>query len=1493
MLNLEFSKPLNFDNANEFPEAQQKREYELQEKAKIQPSRDFKGTRSRLALENFNKENETLYAAAEQMANTGVDAASIANTVQNYINMNTEQDQGVSLEVSAAEAQFEEAMRDNDNTYANAINSYLTADEAKVLADAEVLETWAQANLDRAKGTSRWYRWPMNVSRFLMPVFGTQALDQDVFPYGKKTPFELSSYTTRTRQRNYIDNFAKTHTTAEFKEFLDAVTEDMWANSDPATITQFIEDMRHPINKSNDIFGAFEIGTPILRSVNNAVRAAKASGNIKKAEQAAMESLDTDLQTELEELVTTSATKPFMNSETLSMSSRTADQIKDTLADRDAVSILNKYRAEGLIDDSEMKIFKDSAKFSFRQKYGKDLKEPVDINAVDIVQDDSGAYLTSITIGTGIDGKAAMDDAAALAYAKRLGLSDGTYRIAKMDGSGYYIQVFEPLQDKNLKVIGGSKDYANEVMNKATEEWKLRGLGRFFFGVVGVGEEAFKRDIQSTRFLTTMRSRLYDKYTKNFFSLSKDEHELFNAIYAKGVKANGGDGVWYTTDQLRDDFGASEKVIAAYQDFKKVSDIDYIAYNDLVHRELSRRGFKLYQGDIIGVEAGEAVLDKGLDHMSIKVGNNILNSKTSTAADIKERYLNKGFKLIQVSRRSQLDRDLNYNYMLLPSDQAASTLLPRFITNYAPGGRRTYTYGTMYVKQGRRVFSDGVEMNGFPKTLVAGTNRKELQQYSYEMNRAIDIFNRAVDENDIAWANRELTSANFKYVNIRNWDDLKDTMRSSENPTGLVDPRYKTKVLEDKEELVYDNQLPTMFNEIEEYDDALQDIINARASNTGHRYNVLEGVNGDDARILSVGDIFEKTIERAVYTNTLGDLHNWYGREFRKNFLQYIDTTHGYNPSMYSDKELIRSAPLRKLADVPKEDRDGLRAAMNMQQHYLRIANTPTAWDKSIERTMKGIARTLGDKVPFLYRDSKALDKLAKTDPAKFARGIGFNHVFGWWNTAQFWKQALGIVTTASVHPITASRAIAAYPFVRLAYAFKDSKNLFYKFSNLVTKAVGISSKEFNDFIDYMDWYGSLEGTKMLVGMDTGHINMIRNSKLLRSQYFFANEGTNANYVIADLTAFLEKKGSSYKDIAAYADTLYGHMTKASESAFQAGQIASKFPVAVMAQWLTYPTRMIELMIDGKLTKAQKARILAGQMAAWGVAGTFGDDKAELNMYDYMVKNDMPPEIASQISVGLLTDLGREYGVEISEGLNLWELIKNELFLYDKVTGELRMPNIPAVSAFGQVGSIYRAIKDVVAPATDEMTLYLWLKKRATDKYLNTGTKNILKSFMAYRGNLWWNTNQDIVKEDSDLRAAVLQLIGFNPVESKEQAYIYSALEDYNGVVDEMFEDLQEQIRDYNSMLDKGNWEDPVRKDEILANMRAKYTMDLQAYLRELGEAYPDSQAQMLLSNKLINALQGPENVLDKGREKLYDSAGPSIQRIIRDFTKGEYNVVE
>ncbi len=349
------TEEFNFnDFINTSPAEQQKREYELQERAGIVPSADFKGTRSKVAQENYEKEMNNLYMASEDSLSAGADAATVANYIQGYINRNAQGDADVSLEVAAADNSVEEAWADNPQTASNAYNSAITEDEAEVLAKAEVLESWARENKDRVENSSWWEKFGAGASRVLMPFFGAQALDQDVFPFGKEVPFEFSSYTTRQRQQKYIDDFAKTHTTAEFKRFLDDVTDYMWniKGSDPMTIEAFVTDMQGSVNKANDIFGAFEIGTPILRAVNNSIRAAKVSGNTKKAKEAIVNTLKqgTDTQTILEEVVTNSASKPFMNSQLVSYSNKVAEEIADTLADKRAMNIIEKYRAEGVFE---------------------------------------------------------------------------------------------------------------------------------------------------------------------------------------------------------------------------------------------------------------------------------------------------------------------------------------------------------------------------------------------------------------------------------------------------------------------------------------------------------------------------------------------------------------------------------------------------------------------------------------------------------------------------------------------------------------------------------------------------------------------------------------------------------------------------------------------------------------------------------------------------------------------------------------------------------------------------------------------------------------------------------------------------------------------------------------------------------------------------------------------------------------------------------------
>lgn len=1483
------TEEFNFDTfINNPPAEQQKREYELQERAGIVPSADFKGTRSKVAQENYEKEMNNLYMASEDSLSAGADAATIANYIQGYINRNAQGDADVSLEVAAADNSVEEAWADNPQTASNAYNSAITEDEAEVLAKAEVLESWARENKDRVENSSWWEKFGAGASRVLMPFFGAQALDQDVFPFGKEVPFEFSSYTTRQRQQKYIDDFAKTHTTAEFKRFLDDVTDYMWnvKGSDPMTIEAFVTDMQGSVNKANDIFGAFEIGTPILRAVNNSIRAAKVSGNTKKAKEAIVNTLKqgTDTQTILEEVVTNSASKPFMNSQLVSYSNKVAEEIADTLADKRAMNIIEKYRAEGVFEEADLSLAKQLASEEFKVNLNKDLKEALDINAVDIIEDESGSYLTSITIGTGINGDAAMDDVAAIAYAKRLGLPDGSYKITKQDGEGLYIQYFTPLKDKALKIIGD---------NNAVEDWSLKGFGRIFAGVVGVSEKAHAKDIQATRFLTAMRNRMHETYSTGYHKLNSKDREALNTIYKKGQKANAGRGVWYNEDQLRD-LGATEDMVKAYKDFRTVSDIEYITNNDKVRRELSRQGYMLSDNDLIIKEANPALLDKNFNSMSIKIGDNLYNSNNITADTLKKEYIDKGYKLIQVSKRSQLQDDLNYNYMLVPAEQFKATPLPRFITNYAPGGRRKYTYGTAFVKIGRRIFSEGKEMNGFAKTLTSGTDIKALRQYADEVNRAIEIAKRAAETGNRAEADRAITEASFKYFKVNNWEDLEKLIRSKDNPKGIIDTNYKATVLEDGESLIYDNNLDTVYDGVERLDDALQDILDTRYEFSRHRGNLLDAVNGDEAKILNINEIFDKTINKAAYNNAIGNLHNWYGREFRKNFIKYVDTSNGFNPNNYSDQELIKNAKILPINKVPAEDRDGVRAALNMQSHYLRISNAQTPYDKYVSRVMTAAARSLGDYVPGMERDMKVLERLASTDPAKAARAMGFQAVMGWWNPAQLYKQALGVTVTAAMEPLHATRAFLAYPFIRLGYRYKDMPGLRRSFSKFAVKAAGITSEDFENIIKYMDQYGSLDGTKMLVGMDAKHAAFLSRSKIINSQYFFMNAGTNLNYIVSDITAYLamKGKGKSFKDIAEYSDDLYLNMTKASESNFQAGQ---KLPTTVFAQWLTYPTRLIESMFNKRLSRKQRASILLSQIALWGAAGTLGDTNTELNIYKNLVEDcKVSPDLAGFITSGLMQQLGKEYGVVVDESLHLKELIEKEFLLYDAARGEFNMPSIPASVAFSQVASIYNAIKEAVAPETGEFDFYNWLKDRATDRYFPSGPRNLAKAVVAYHTGKFFNNHKEYLRDNATNYDAIKQLLGFQPYEQKEMNYLYEALADYKTTVEDFYKELEPLLDQINAYDESGGiFEDPHRREQEQERLINRYNKDMKAYRQILKETYPDSKAADLLERMLIDKMAGADLTIASKRQEVYKKLGPGYLKIIQSLMKGNYNVSE
>lgn len=1483
---------LNIED-NSLPIAQQNREYELQQKAGVEPSSDFSGTRYRMAEALHGAEVEDLYNASETALMQGANAESVAGFINNYNTYVNPEDANISLEVAAAENQLNEAYSNNPQTYSNTINSLFEEDDKDSLAKSEMLESFFQRTDDYAETFSTWNKIGSTGARLLMPIIGTQAQDQDILSEGKEVPLELSALTTTKRQQKIFEDAARNMTPQQFEQFLDQTFENIKnSGADYATIKDFVVRMREDADNTNDLIGLFEVGTPILKAVNTSIRSAKAVGDTSKAKDLIVSGLkDGNKQVILEDVIGPSATKPFQNSNTISYSTKVAEQVADTLADERANKIIQDFTKAGIMEPEEIEVYKKLTVEDFKKGLTTDVDAPVDIN-IDILQGKSGEYKAMLTLGTGIKGDAAMNEAVAYNYAKRLGIPEGEFDIVKGDGEGWYVRVFKPLADRGMPSVIGTgddvKDWSVAFNKKYLKplEGPINFVVRHFAGVSKVAERAHKQDVEAIRKLTAARVRMREVFANSYESLDKDGKELLNTIYMKGQKANEGKGVWFTTEEL-EDMGASEAVRKAYSDFKKVSDIDYIANNDTLVRRLNREGYSLLKTadgeELIAREANFDNVGKMFNSMLIKHGEDYISTANTTAEDFIKLYKDKGYKLYQINKRSNIYKDLNYNYILAKPSEINVTALPRFITNYLPGGRRRYTYGTLFVKIGRRLYAGGKEMNGYSKVLRAGLDEKELQLYADEVNKAIDIAKKAEEGVGVADLDAMIARENFQYFKVDNWEHLSKLIRSKDNPRGLIDTNYRAMVLEDGEQYIYNNGLASVLDDPDNLDDALQDLVDLRADYSRHRNNLLESVNGDKSRILSVGEIYDSTINKAAYSMALGDLHNWYGKEFRKNFLKVIDRSGGYDPARYSDQELVRTAKILSSDEVPEEMRPLVRAATNFQMHYLRIANARTKWDKYTQRFMKRTAQALDCYVPGIERGGAVFETVAKSDPSKVMRALGFQSAMGWWNPAQLIKQGLGIMNTVALAPIQGTRAMMMYPFIRMARAFEGNSKMVQRIFEACSRMVGgVSKKDFDGILKYMNQYGSWDSTKMLVGMDSGHQAFLsRNnllSKTLRSQYFFMNEGTNANYVIADIAAYLSKKDKSFAEIAAYSDDLFVNMTKASESAFQAGQA---IPSAMLAQWLSYPTRMIEAMFNKRLTKFQRSRLFASQVAMWGVAGTFGDDETALNLYSDLKDAGVNDYWAGVITNGLFTQWAAEYGINFAEGLGIKEILENE-FPYDFAKSEFRLPNIPAAKAIPQGMAVLKALKELIYPEVGERDVYNYFKMLATTKHMPSGPRNLGKAVVAWHIGKFSNNYKDVIKDDVSKSQVLAQLLGFGPTEMRESSYIYEALNNVEDTVDDLYKDLEPYIDAMLGYQESLGFTDPHEREQEFNRIATEYDIKVREYIAALEDTYQDSKAASMLASRLAEALEGPKQDTEEKRQKVYENAGENRLRLIQ-----------
>lgn len=838
-------------------------------------------------------------------------------------------------------------------------------------------------------------------------------------------------------------------------------------------------------------------------------------------------------------------------------------------------------------------------------------------------------------------------------------------------------------------------------------------------------------------------------------SMSKEDAIDFNTLVTIGRKYQ----VEFDDNKLNG-WGISEPAKKSYKEYLKASKEQYLSANALDNKIKSSQGWQTNKlGDTAKeFNTGQLSTPK-FSQMSIfdPESGDILTYRNSSVESIKEDYLDKGYKLYTMHPDEVISRDLGYTHYLSKAEDELGPLT-KYTLPYVKGGSNGYTPYTHFVKIGRDFYDKegGTVFHGFTKTLVADENVKRLEKYAEEVNKVSDMWNRS--QGDLAALQRELNEANFQEFKVNSATDVKELMRTKENPNGLIDPNYKAEVLRNNEKYKYPDQSFGL-EQSEDFDQAMSDLMQIRGTYYRSRGDeILSNLNNDFGHVIDPFTMWQRNIEQAAQNNTLGRLMVDYGEWFKETFKDVIDTKGGkYNPNRMSGSEVIVSADIK----APNSSYDALaRAARRAQITYANILNIPTTLDMKINEFTTDLLHML----PKRWWDNKAMDKLLELSPANWANGIVYRNYLGCFNAKQFLLQGpFQMANTISLAPLHGQQALISLPAILLGHFFKDTPVVKY-IPKLLAGMGGISFQKYEEFLKFMDNYGTYKQFSKRPELTQQLENWwFVNPKQI--DFIFASAGNNLAQLHADLTAFLIDGGKNMRNICRLSDDFMLNLNRVNTSTVQRTSLGR-----MVAQFTSYPIAAYEIMTGHHLKGWQRANFMAMQIGLWGIGGTFAKDFVT-NMYNFAdehLQNFDPEEVTIAIE-GMGTKFFAELGIDINEGMNLVGTFHQLSALVGAVSSvfggkapELPISNVPSI-----IADNYNWVKDLIRPDVNTFDLLNWAKETSRLKGAASGAKNIARTLYAYSARQYLDRNGEVLRSNPEQAQIWGSLLGFGPIEAK------------------------------------------------------------------------------------------------------------------------------
>lgn len=1336
-------------------------EYALQSMAGLQNTSDFKGLRENLALTQQEQDVYDMIQGSEQALKMGVNSVYIADMVRSYIPQDTS---NISLEYEAASKATDKALEEDEIAYVNNMS-----DGEDVLQNVEDLAVNLQFSelIDSINKSAQEAGALKTIGSYVLHGLANDiVLINDIrdnvtaVDWGDASTYDAMNEAFKKQYQHIKD----TQGMEGLSHFITTLKDQIGAINSTAGKLQMKQ-----IMTEGDTFGDFSNGLPLIGGILQPVIAAKLAGNVKAAKNVIKFSDD------VMEVVPSGIKKITRKDNLINYANdpEIHNSLKNTVLDSEAMEIVNKYRGDfgQVLTD----IDKELVRKSLNNRVENKRLDVVDIT--DIVQSEDGTVKYTTLLGNGVDGQSSMTKKGVDNLAKELGITD--YKAVKKDGSGYYLQTTLESSAKDLD----------------TGDFGVMGFGRFFYGSSNMPKWFHEELIANYRKATKMEKTLFDTYGKNLKSLSGRDKDAFVELYLEGQKANNNRGTWWNVEKLVKDGKISQKTADAYTAFRKVSDIDYIIANEKVRNKLIRHGYVSDEsGDIVKIVKGGITSTPNYSQMKIQYGDQILSAKTHSAKQIRE-ILNNGDVLVEVAPISVKSSDLAYTHKIINPSKLKDTLAYNILP-YRPGGRRRYAYGTNFLKIGVTKDLGGELVNAYSKVLGATDNIKEAKMIAEELNRAIDLAKELETLEDTVTINNKIVNTPFNHLKIYNVEDLK---RATEGLS--LDQRVQ--VLREGESMVYNNGRRTLHEDPLDFDMSFAELSKTRGTFDTQRGNILDNLIGKDAKLVNPFDIFEQTVRRASFSNNLSTLYDQMGQIFKSKYLDLIDTRTIVNPRTLSGEELLRNGKLKNLLEVPDSQKQALREAINMQNIYRNLTNTPTDADKYVKRMMNNLA---GVFAKIGITNPKALEFIAKHDPFSYGRAILFQTTLGLMNLKQLWAQSLGAITMFPAHPITYTRAILSTPFVLTGYVLRNSP-VFKNIAKGLSTLTGVSPKDFDNMLKYFDEMGTTMGTyRMPMSERVTTWNSIEKlGAVLRTP---VELGTNIANAVNDVAAYLSSPVKNFKKIAAKADDWSMNQTRATQSVFQAGRY---LPTKTIAQFTAWPYRVMEAMtLNKRLTIPEKISIFLGQVAMWGAAGTVlsKEHASTFNREAYKYLQDVPEWLRNIFLEGAVTSFFREMGLNVDEGIEGGNIISGAYKIVDSILNgdvskiDFELPG--SFKAVSRISSTALAALELAYGTTmdDNFDALKFAYNVSTDKNMASSFRNASRAFIGWYYHKNFNTSGQLVSDNVTKEQSIGLLFGASLLDSVTSAELYNIYSDSKKTITELYEDgLQDTVREMSLNL--------------------------------------------------------------------------------------------